>query len=108
MRPTCSLLMPFTMVTTGTISTPLEYRFSIGRLGSKLRALGEFEPVGGRLHRGITHLPRVMHGIQEVGRERRLSARELHRHLAFGLDGNGIIEQRLDVFPAQLVYEAHL
>ena len=31
MLPTCSLLMPFTMVTTGTMSTPDLYRFSIAR-----------------------------------------------------------------------------
>ena len=39
---------------------------------------------------------------------RRLAARELHRHLALRLDGDGVVEQRLDVFPAQLVHEAHL
>ena len=30
---------------------------------------------------------------------RRLAARELHRHLALRLDGDGVIEQGLDVFP---------
>ena len=58
--------------------------------------------------RGVADFARVAHGIQEVGRDGRLAAGELHRHLALRLDGDGVVEQRLDVFPAQLVDEAHL
>jgi len=132
MRPTCSLLMPLTMVMTGTISTPLAYRFldgpqlhveqvadfavlvggvadavelqvgvaqaGLGGFAAELGALGELDAVGGRLHRGVAHFARVADGVQEVGRERRLAARELHRHLALRLDGDGVVQQRANIF----------
>ena len=39
---------------------------------------------------------------------RRLSARELHRHLPPRLDRNRVVEHGLDLFPAQFVHEPDL
>ncbi len=80
----------------------------IRRLAAEFRALGELDAVGGRLHRGVAHFARVPHRIQEVGRDGRLAARKLHRHLALRLDGDGVVEQGLNIFPAQLMHEPHL
>ncbi len=79
-----------------------------GRLLGELETLGEFDSVGRRLHRVVANLAGVADGIQEVGRKRRLATGELHRHLAARLDGDGVVQHRLDVFPAQLVDEADL
>ena len=83
-----------------------EARFG-GRLG-ELRALGELDAVGRRLHRVVADLLRVAHRVEEVRRHRRLAPRELHRHLAARLDRDGVVEHRLDVFPGQLVDEPDL
>ena len=80
----------------------------LGRCLRELRALGELDAVGRRLHAVVADLLRVAHRVEEVRRHRRLAARELHRHLALGLDRDGVVEQRLDVFPGQLVDEADL
>ena len=80
----------------------------LGGLLGELRALGELDAVGGRLHRGVADLAGVTDGIEEVRRQRRLAARELHRHLPPGLDADGVVEHLLDVVPGQLVDEADL
>ena len=140
MRPTCSLLTPLTIVTTGTMSTPLfqqvldglqldveqvadaavrvrgvadavELQIRVAQAGfgrrlRELRALGELDAVGRRLHAVVADFARVADRVEEVRRHRRLAARELHRHLPARLDGDGVVEHLLDVFPAQLVDEA--
>ena len=78
------------------------------RLPAELGALGELDSVGGRLHAGVAHFAGVGHGFQKVRRDGGLAAGELHAHLALRLDGDGVVKQRLDVFPAQLVDEADL
>ena len=57
-----------------------------GGLAAEFRALGEFDSVGGGLHAVVTDFARIADRIEEVGRERRLAAGELHRHLAARLD----------------------
>ena len=89
----------------------LKIRVAQTRFGGRfreLRALGELDAVGCRLHRVVADLARVANRIEEVRRHRRLAARELHRHLPARLDGDGVVEDLLDVFPAQLVDEADL
>ena len=81
---------------------------SIGGRLSKLRTLGELDAVRGGLHAIEANFPRVADRVQEVWRNRRLAARELHRHLPPGLDRDRIVEQGFDVVPVQLVNEAHL
>src|SRR5471030_375540 len=77
-------------------------------LAAKLRALGELNAIGGSLHGGVTHFARITDGFQEVRRNGGLAARELHRHLALGLNRDGVVEQGLNIFPAQLMHEADL
>ena len=80
----------------------------VGRRLRELRALGELDAVCRRLHRVVPDLARVAHGVEEIRRHRRLAARELHRHLPARLDGDRVIENLFDVFPAQLVDETDL
>ena len=80
----------------------------VGCLLRELQALGEFNSIGRRLHAVVSDFAGIAHRVQEVGRKRGLTARELHRHLPPGLDGDGVVEHGLDVFPAQLVHEADL
>ena len=74
----------------------------------ELRALGELDAVGRRLHAVVADFARVADRIQEVRRHRRLSARELHRHLPARLDRDRVVEHLLDVFPRELVDEPDL
>ena len=69
----------------------------------EVEILGEADSVGRGLHAVIADLPAVRHGIQEVRRQRRLSARELHRHLPVRLHVDRIVENLADVVPGQLV-----
>ena len=57
-----------------------------GRLLRELRALGELDAVGRRLDAVVADLARVADRVEEVRRDRRLAARELHRHLPARLD----------------------
>ena len=79
-----------------------------GGLLGELRALGELDAVGRGLHALIADLAAIADGVQEVRRKRRLAAGELHRKLAARLDRHGVVEQRLDLFPAQLMHEPDL
>src|SRR5690606_4071228 len=58
----------------------------LGRRAGELGALGELDAVGRGLHRVVADLLRVADRVEEVRRERRLAARELHRHLPTRLD----------------------
>ena len=49
-----------------------------GGLLREFQTLGKFNSVGGCLHAVVSDLAGVADGIQEVGRERGLTARELH------------------------------
>ena len=85
-----------------------EAQAGLGGGHGEFRPLGELDAVGRGLHRVVADLAGVAHGVEEVRRQRRLTARELHRHLAARLDADGVVEHRLDVVPGQLVHEAHL
>ena len=80
----------------------------LGRGLRELLVLREFDAVGRRLDAVVADLLRIADRVEEVRRQRRLAARELHRHLPLRLDRDGVVEQRLDVFPAQLVDEPDL
>ena len=79
-----------------------------GRRLGELRALGELDAVGRRLHAVVADLARVADRVEEVRRHRRLAAGELHRHLPPRLDRDRVVEHLLDVFPRQLVDEPDL
>ena len=67
----------------------LEIRVAQACFGGRLRevrALGELDAVRRGLDRVVADLARVADGVEEVGRQRRLAARELHRHLPARLD----------------------
>src|SRR6185503_9830699 len=78
------------------------------RRARELRALGELDAVRGRLHAVVADLLGVAARVEEVRGERRLATGELHRHLPLRLQGDGVVEQRFDLFPAELVHEADL
>ena len=97
----------------GGVADAIELQVGVAQAGfggllAELRALGEFDAVGRGLHAVVADFAGVADRVQEVGRQGRLATGELHRHLAARLDGDGVVEQRLDVFPAQLVHEADL
>ena len=70
--------------------------------------LREPDAVGRGLHAEVADLARVPDRVEEQRRDRRLAARELHRHLASRLDADGVVEQLLDLRHRQLVDVAHL
>ena len=78
------------------------------RLLAELKALRELDSVSRGLHGVVSHLAGVAYCVEEVRRQRRLAAGELHTHLPPRLDGDGVVEHRLDFFPGQLVDKAHL
>ncbi len=78
------------------------------RLRREVRLQGEAQAVGGRLHHLVADLLRVPAGGQEVRGERRLPARELHRHLPPRLEGDGVVQDLLDLLHGQLVDVADL
>ena len=89
----------------------LQVRIAQTRFGSRAAEflrLRELNAVRRRLHRVVAHLARVRDRVQEVRRQRRLAARELHRHLAPRLDRDRVVQHGLDLVPRQLVDEAHL
>ena len=79
-----------------------------GGLPAEFLAFRELDPVRRGLDAVVAYFAGVANRFQEVRRKRRLAAGELHRHLALRLDGDGVIEQRLDVFPGQFVDEPDL
>ena len=97
----------------GGVADAVELQIGVAQAGfgrglREVEALGELDAVGRRLHRVVADLARVANRVEEVRRQRRLAAGELHRHLALRLDGDGVVEHRLDVVPRQLVHEADL
>ena len=100
-------------VRVGRVADAVELQIRVAQAGfgcglRELRALGELDAVGRRLHAVVANLARVADRVQEVRRHRRLAARELHRHLAARLDRDGVVEDLLDVLPPELVDEANL
>src|SRR6185312_6098629 len=81
-------------------------RFS--RLFGELGALRELNSIGGRLHAVVSDFTRIANGVQKIRRQRRLASGELYGHLAARLDGDRVVEQLLDIFPAQLMNKADL
>ena len=74
----------------------------------ELRLLREANAVGRALHAEIADLARVARRLQEMRRERRLAARELHAHLPARLDGERVVQDFLDLVPLELVHVADL
>ena len=88
----------------GGIADAIELQIGVAQSGfngllRELKALGEFDSVGCGLQLLYPTLRALTDGIEEVGRERRLAAGELHRHLPTRLDGDGVVEHGLDFFP---------
>ena len=78
------------------------------RLPAEFLALGKLDAVGRGLHAVVADLPRVSEGIQEVRAHGRFAAAELHGHLAARLDLQRVIQDFLNLFPAQLMHIADL
>lgn len=66
-----------------------ETQSGLGRPAAELGALGELDAIGRRLDAAVAELHRIADRVEEVGRDGRLAARELHRHLPARLDGDG-------------------
>ena len=79
-----------------------------GGLPAELGALRKLNAVCSRLHADVAQLARIPNCIQKIRRQSRLSARKLDRHLPPGLDGDRVIEERLDLLPGQFVDKSHL
>src|SRR6266850_909061 len=97
----------------GGVTNSVELQIDVAQAGfSSLAAefftLGKLDAVGGCLDAVVANLARVAHCIQEVRRKRGLAAGELYRHLPARLDGNGVVEQSLDLFPTQLMDKTYL
>src|SRR2546422_165171 len=76
------------------VADPVELQVRVTQPGfggflRELRILGELDAVGRRLDAVVADLARVAHGVEEVRRDRRLAAGELHRHLAPRFDADG-------------------
>src|SRR3954470_5208551 len=97
----------------GGIADAVELKISVAQacvssLGREFGTLGKLYAIGCRLHAVIAELTGVTNSVKEIRRECGLASRKLHRHLAPRLDGNCIVEQRLDFFPGKLVHEPNL
>src|SRR5213593_4749102 len=97
----------------GCVADAVELQIGVAQPGvrgcfTEVRPLRELDAIGGRLYALIAQLAAVTDGIDEVWRKRSLAARDLHEQLPPRFDGDRVVEQRLDLFPAQLVHEAHL
>ena len=77
-------------------------------MGCKFWTFSKLDAIGCSLHAVVAELTGVTNSVKEIRRECRLASRKLHRHLAPRLDGNCIVEQRLDFFPGKLVHEPNL
>ena len=100
-------------VRVGGVADAVELEIGVAQTGfgggaAEFLALGEFDAVGRGLDRVVTDLAGVGDGVEEVGRQRGLAAGELDRHLTAGLDGDGVVEHGLDLFPREFVDEADL
>ena len=80
----------------------------IKSLLAELLALREFDAVGSRLHAVVANLARVRHRLQKVRAHGRFAAAELHGHLASRLDFQSIVENFLNLVPAQLMHVPNL
>ncbi len=100
-------------VRVGRVADAVELEIRVAEAGlsrflRELGTLGELDAVGRRLHAVVAHLAGVADGVEEVRRNRRLAAGELHRHLPARLDGDRVVEHHLDVVPRELVDEPDL
>src|SRR5437899_3114546 len=75
---------------------------------AKVGTLRKFDTVGGRLHALVPDLSAIADGPDKMRRKRRLTAGKLNGKLPSRLNRDGIIEQHLDLFPAQFMYESDL
>ena len=97
----------------GVVPDAVELEIRVAQAGvegllRKFLALGEFDAVGGRLHRVVAYLARVANGVEEVRAHGGLATAELHGHLAARLDLHGVVENFLNFFPREFVDVAHL
>ena len=100
-------------VAVGVVADAVELEIDVAqpgleRLLAEFLALRELDAVGGCLHAVVAHFARVAHRVAEARMQRGLAAGKLHAHLPLGLDGNRVVQNLGDVFPAQLMDVAHL
>ncbi len=100
-------------VCVGGVADTIELQIGVAHAGfdgllAELKTLGEFDSVGGGLHRVVSNFAGVANGVEEVRRQCWFAAGELHAHLTTRLDGDGVVEHGLDFFPLQFVNEADL
>ena len=100
-------------VTVGGVADAVELKVdvaeaSFGGGAAKLLALGELNAIGGGLDAVVADLARVGDGVKEVWGQGGLAAGELDAHLPLGLDGDGVVEHGLDLFPGKFVDKADL
>src|SRR5271166_2505197 len=97
----------------GRVADAVELQVGIAQTGfgglfRKFETLGEFNAVGRGLHAVVSDFARVGDGVEEVGRQRRLTPGELYRHLTPRLDGDGVVQHGLNFVPGKFVNEADL
>ena len=91
-------------VRVGCVADAVELEVDVAEAGfssgaAKLLGLGEFNSVGRGLHAVVANLAAVGYGVKKVRRKRWLATAELNAHLPLGLDGDGVVEHRLDLVP---------
>src|SRR5271165_5321171 len=100
-------------VRVGSVADAVELQVGVAQSGfgsllGELKTLGELDAVGSGLHAVVSNLARVSDGVEEVGRQRRLTPGELYGHLAPRLDGDGVVQHGLDFVPGKFVNETNL
>ena len=81
---------------------------SLGCLPTEFLALCELNSVSCSLHGVVTNFTCVTNSFDEVWRNRRLSPRQLHGHLAPRFDGDRVIKNLLDLVHSQFVHKTDL
>ena len=97
----------------GSVADAIELEIRVAQAGfrglaAELGGFCKLDSVGGSLDAVVADFAGVLHGVEEVGRESRLAAGELHRHLASRLDRDRVVEHGLDVVPSQFMDETDL
>ena len=97
----------------GSVADAIELQVGVTQTGfrsglAEFLRLRELDTIRRSLHRVVANLTGVGDSIEEVGRQGRLTAGELDRHLAARLDLDRIVQHGLDLVPRQFVDEANL
>src|SRR2546425_9986449 len=85
-----------------------ESQTGCGSLAAKLSALRKLDAVGRRLYAGVPDLAGIRHGVNEVGRERRLATGKLNGHLPPRFNLEGVVHDLFDLFPREFMDITHL